>query len=88
MEKDHAERLLNEAVKSIQQDECLTCDCFVGFIVQLELDCEEDISSLTEKYKIKKEDMHGCLGCNPCPPAEIYAKYKRRCNCGNDQECS
>ena len=84
MDKSQAKKLIEDVVKSVKHNECLTCDCFVGFIVQIELDCDEDISSLTEKHKIEKEDMHGCLGCDPCPPAEKYAEYIRMCKCCKD----
>lgn len=74
------ENIIDKLKQSIRHEECLTCDCFQGLLVQLELDAKEDISDLTEPLKVDQDTMHGCLGCDPCPPGEVYADYMRRCS--------
>ncbi len=27
--------------------------------------------------KLSRDEMHGCLGCVPCPLAELYSDYLR-----------
>ena len=61
--------------KDIPRPECLTCDCFQGFLTQLELDTEDYVSDVIEKWKIDRSEMHECLGCDPCPPGAAFAKY-------------
>ena len=61
----------------IVRPECRTCDCFQGLLTQIELDCTEDISDITNPLKVPKEKMHGCLGCNPCPAGELFCEYIR-----------
>lgn len=67
------ERVKNEASKP----QCLTCDCFQGFLVQLEMDCPENVGDIVTPLKVSKEKMHGCLGCVPCPAGELFCEYIR-----------
>lgn len=69
------EVLLQNVAADMPHDECLTCDCFHGFLTQLMLDADEDVSHLVDQFKIDREQMHGCLGCDPCPPGTAYAHY-------------
>lgn len=68
-------RLLDEARNSFPQEACLNCECFLGYLVQLGLDGGVDISSLYTKLGIDYRGAHACLGCEPCPPAELFAGY-------------
>jgi hypothetical protein len=68
------ERVKNEASKP----QCLTCDCFQGFLVQLEMDCPQDVGDIVNPLKVPKEKMHGCLGCVPCPAGELFSEYIRK----------
>jgi hypothetical protein len=27
---------------------------------------------------IERERVHSCLGCDPCPPADLFAQYLRQ----------
>ena len=54
MDKSQAKKLIEDVVKSVKHNECLTCDCFVGFIVQIELDCDEDIGSARPLFELYK----------------------------------
>lgn len=57
--------------------ECRSCDCLQGFLTQLELDAHDNITGITAQFKIMPENMHGCLGCDPCPPGALFAEYLR-----------
>jgi hypothetical protein len=66
---------VENVVADIPHNECLTCDCFHGFLTQLMLDTDEDVSRIIDQFKIGRDQMHGCLGCDPCPPGAAYARY-------------
>lgn len=68
---------LEELRASVRHDECWTCDCLQGFITQLELDACEDVSDLTDALKVPRSKLHGCLGCDPCPPGAAFSDYIR-----------
>jgi hypothetical protein len=72
-----AEAFLARLKESIIKEECWSCDCLQGFIVQIELDATEDVTHLTAPFVVPKEKMHTCLGCDPCPPGAIYSHYIR-----------
>ena len=67
--------LLQKARDSFPHDACLTCECFLGYLVQLGIDAGEDVHSLLEEMGITREHTHGCMGCEPCPPADLFAEH-------------
>jgi len=69
---------LREVTASLPRDECRTCDCFQGFLTQLELDSGEDVSEILSALRMDRENMHRCLGCDPCPPGSAFAKYLKQ----------
>ena len=75
LSRNQIQEIIKELENSVVRPECLACDCFQGLLTQLELDCTEDISDLTGRLKTSTEKMHGCLGCDPCPPGTIFAQY-------------
>lgn len=82
---------LDRLRQAVRHEPCLTCDCFQGMVVQLELDTDEDVTDLTDELKCPREQMHPCLGCDPCPPGKLYADYLRGgaccgegCDCGGN----
>ncbi|HBG28801.1 MAG: hypothetical protein A2Y10_06935 [Planctomycetes bacterium GWF2_41_51] len=75
LNRNQAQEIIKELENSIIRLECLTCDCFQGLLTQLELDCPEDVCDLISCLKTPTEKMHGCLGCDPCLPGELFAKY-------------
>jgi len=77
LKRSEVQQLIGEALRDMPRDDCRTCDCFLGFITQLELDSGEDVSNITNSLKSLKAQIHGCLGCDPCPPAEAYTNYIR-----------
>ena len=64
---------------SIRTEQCRTCDCFQGLLTQLELDCPQDVADLTAELKVARDQMHHCLGCDPCSPGALFADYLRGC---------
>jgi hypothetical protein len=80
--------MIEELRGRVRHEPCWTCDCLQGFLTQLELDAEEDVSDLTGPLKIDRGQMHGCLGCDPCPPGEVYSDYLRGGDCDCGKECS
>ncbi len=73
--KNEIKILLKRLKQSVIKKECATCECFQGFIAQLEVDSCEDISDLVDLICVPDEKLHKCLGCNPCPPADLYTEY-------------
>jgi hypothetical protein len=77
---DDVRQLLERLEDNLPRDECATCDCLLGFVTQLQIDAVEDVTDLVTPWQVPREDMHHCLGCDPCPPAELYAEYLRHKN--------
>jgi hypothetical protein len=55
---------------------CQTCECFQGFLVQLLIDADQEAARLIASHRVERGAMHGCLGCDPCPPGDQYADYR------------
>jgi len=62
-----------------EYEKCLDCECYFGLLFYLnkELIMVDDASSkkmfkkiIPKATKEEEAQMHACLGCNPCPPAE------------------
>lgn len=85
LETDRAKRIVEALRASVPRAECWSCDCLHGFLVQLELDAPQDISHLTCALKVPHSEMHACLGCNPCPPAEMFVEYLKNRNAGDER---
>jgi hypothetical protein len=62
-------------VRSLPRDECRSCECFLGLLTQLAIDGRENAGRLVAQYGCKTESVHSCLGCDPCPPADVLAEY-------------
>lgn len=75
--RDEVARRVRQTTDCLRHEECKTCDCFQGFLTQLELDSGDDVSDITAPWKVKRDDMHGCLGCDPCPPGAAFAEYQK-----------
>ena len=75
---NEAQQLIDEAVESFPWDACETCECFLGYVVQLQMDGVKEIRGLVATYKPDRKLLHKCLGCDPCPSADLYAAFSRR----------
>lgn len=73
--REEVEELLERLKRETPRWECWSCECLQGFIAQLEVDADEEAKPLPRAYKVPRKEMHECLGCKPCPPAEIFAEY-------------
>jgi hypothetical protein len=69
--------LLDETVAGFPHLACLTCECFLGLTAQLSTDTDGDGKNLLAPYKIENRNIHHCLGCDPCPPGDLYAAIMR-----------
>lgn len=78
LSRKEVEKIVERMKNEVSRPECWTCDCFQGFLVQLELDCPEDVGDIVTPLKVPKERMHGCLGCVPCPAGELFSEYIRK----------
>ena len=79
---DKAKDLVENLGSAMCRDECRNCECLQGVLVQIEIVAGEDVSEITGPLKVSAEQMHSCLGCNPCPPAEIFGDIS--CNQWHD----
>ena len=68
---EYCKKIRESAIKN----DCWTCDCLQGFIVQLLIDLEKDDVSKLEELIKEKSSLHSCLGCDPCPPGELFTEY-------------
>jgi len=64
----------------VEKDDCWTCSCLQGLLVQLELDADEDVTDVTGPLKVARDDMHQSLGCDPCQSGLLFAEYLKTCN--------
>jgi len=69
--------LLDRARKSFPRDACLTCECFLGYVVQLGIEAGQEVESVLVEMGIERRATHSCLGSDPCPPADLFAEYLR-----------
>ena len=70
-------KLLGQLELAATREACWSCECLQGFIAQLELDASEEAKPLLEVYEVRPERFHGNLGCQPCPPEEVFASHAR-----------
>lgn len=73
--RDELQALLTRAEGSFPWDLCNTCECFLGYLAQLRIDSDLADRDLFLPFKVDRNDMHKCLGCDPCPPGDLYAGY-------------
>jgi len=76
LNRDEIQAMLHEAEDSFPHGmDCNACECFHGYIAQLRIDSDSAYKDLFTPYKIDRKDMHHCLGCDPCPPGDLYAAH-------------
>jgi hypothetical protein len=81
---------LAQVEQAFPHEACRTCECFLGYLARLTIDSDpkepgpagSTVRSLLSAYKPERKEMHSCLGCDPCPPADHYAAYQRGENTG------
>jgi hypothetical protein len=73
--REEIQAMLQGAVDSFPNNECNTCECFHGYIAQLRIDSDSVDKDLFTPYKVNRNEMHHCLGCDPCPPGDLYSNH-------------
>ncbi len=78
--RDELQALLTQTEDSFPhaRDICNTCECFLGYLAQLRIDSESADKDIFLPFKVDRKDMHHCLGCDPCPPGDLYAEYMKK----------
>ena len=74
------EAWLDDLRKTAKRRECWSCDCHQGFLVQLQMDADAAAAELIQPLIVSSARLHGCLGCDPCPPGAAFADYLSRMN--------
>lgn len=69
---------LNNAEFSFRHQECATCECYLGYVAQLEIDSDQEGRNYLKETKPDRDQIHACLGCDPCAPGILYTTYLRR----------
>lgn len=72
MKKERSEEYLKEFSRHLEEEKCVECECLQGAFIQIKLDCPE---LAKEVEKVATRNFHKCLGCDPCPPAEVWERY-------------
>ena len=79
LNQDELQSMLHEAEDSFPHGmDCNLCECFLGYVAQLRIDSDTAYKDLFTPYKVDRKDMHPCLGCDPCPPGDLYAEYMQK----------
>ena len=78
LNRDEIQAMLQGVEDSFPHDFCNTCECFLGYIAQLRIDSDSADKDLFTPYKVDRKDMHHCLGCDPCPPGNLYSEYMQK----------
>lgn len=70
--------ILRKTLSALPRDACHTCECLQGFLVQLQADAADDVEAAIAPHRVSRDQMHACLGCSPCPPADVFAEYLKQ----------
>jgi hypothetical protein len=75
--RDEVQTFLASVAELFPHEECLTCECFLGYVTRLRIDSGKDSQEIFAEYQVERNNVHSCLGCDPCPPGDLYAEYVR-----------
>lgn len=78
--------LVQEVEAFFPHEDCHTCECYLGYLTQLEIDAGNDLHSWFAQFKPQKSLIHSCMGCDPCPPADAFANYLQARNLINPRD--
>jgi len=67
---------------AIADDKCAGCECLQGAVVELRM-ALEDLPTDARQAELlaqveaasRRGERHACLGCQPCNPGDILARY-------------
>lgn len=71
-------KLINKAEEAFRHQDCDTCECYLGYLTQLEIDANQEGQQYLQEYVPDKNQIHYCLGCDPCSPGILYSNYLRK----------
>ena len=71
------ETLLGDLERAAEREACWSCRRLQGVISQLTLEAAADARGLLQIYEVRPERLHGGLGCQQCPPAEVLAAFSQ-----------
>lgn len=74
---EQVKAVLERLEQAADREACWSCERLQKFVKQLELDAAEEARYLLEVYEVRPERLHGGLGCEPCPPADVLVQYVR-----------
>ena len=77
LRSDEATRWVDRLSRSAARTECGSCECFQALLTKVQMDCP-DAAMIARPLTIGAKNMHHCLCCEPCPPADVFADYLRR----------
>ena len=77
LERDELQEMIEQGEDAIQHGTCYTCECFLGYLAQLRIDSDRADHDLFVSFKVDRNEMHKCIGCDPCPPGDVYAEYMK-----------
>jgi len=72
--------LIRKAEAFFRHEDCKTCECYLGYVTQLKIDSDPEAHQFLKEYEPARDQIHSCLGCDPCPPGILYANYLRKKN--------
>jgi len=70
--------LIRQGEDAIAHGTCYTCECLLGYLAQLRVDSNPADNDLFLPFQVDRNEMHRCIGCDPCPPGDLYAGYLRK----------
>jgi hypothetical protein len=66
---------IDDLVAALPSEACCSCECFLGYIAQRQIDGPRELKALLAEYRVERDATHSCLGCDPCPPADALVTY-------------
>jgi hypothetical protein len=72
---EEVKQVLGGLERAAEREACWSCERLQKFIKQLELESADDVRDLVLAYEVRPERLHGSLGCQPCPPADVFMEY-------------
>lgn len=75
--REQVSKWVHRAEDNFRHEECASCECYLGFLVQLEIDGDQGARDYLANHKPTRDKIHSCLGCDPCPSGILYTDYLR-----------
>ena len=75
---EQLKELIAKAEFAFRREECATCECYLGYVTQLKIDTGQEGRKYLKKHFPPPDEVHACLGCDPCSPSTLYADYLRK----------